>query len=91
MGSRLNPKTNQLEPVHHYWYSYLDTLLFDFEHLPHLRTTFGMTVETAMKLPVNHWRVLREKAAAMPPPKSIDSESEVIKLLLSLIRQGGGE
>lgn len=91
MGVKVNPETGKEELVTQLYPSYFDDVVRVFELYP-VTDYFGLTVTTAMELPVNQWYKIRKTVLGMPQRKFHDTETELLKIIKQFmdIRTEGG-
>lgn len=90
VGERINPETGAMEKVTNFYPSYHYSVIKTFELYP-VHQRFGITVKSAMELPVHEWYAIRKLVESMPPERN-ETEDMLIKLVQSLTtaREGGG-
>jgi hypothetical protein len=89
VGERMNKDTKTKEPVYDFFPTFVNHVIRTFQLYP-VAKTFGLSIDTAMALPVDQWYQIRKIAETLPPIKHVDVEAELIKLVREVIVARGG-
>lgn len=91
VGERFDKGSGKTERVTRFYPSYFNEVALCFKEFP-IAEHFGLTVQTAMELPVNEWYEIRRLAEKLPKEKPPDPEIVALKQLVTeliLMRVGG--
>jgi hypothetical protein len=87
VGTRFDPRTNSTQPVFDTYPSFYEGVVQAFADYP-IAKYFGLTYESAMRLPVNEWYYIRDVASSLAVrEKKPDPTEQLMKVIEHLLQQ----
>ncbi len=88
VGSRTEKTTGKKELVTSFYPNHYEHVVRSFEVFP-IRKIFGISIDEAMRMPIDRWWRIKKLAEKMPENKHTNIESELLELVKKIIEVRG--
>lgn len=87
VGTRVDKRTGTVRPVFDTYPSFYENVIQAFADYP-IAKYFGLTYDSAMRLPVNEWQQIKEKAMTLAvKDQKPDASEQLMKVIEHLLTQ----